>query len=308
MITVSFRSLKGASLQTLETFKSGSWIRVEAPTDAEIERIATERGLDAGHLRDALDPLEVPRLEMEGSAVYVFTRFPMKTGDVTGTVPLLVVYVEDAVITVCARELPELEAFIARTPDLYTTQKAKLLLQLFAWINQSYIGYLNAISRNIRSIGRQLQLEDIKNSDIAQFVVHEGVLQDFVTSLAPMNAVFATLLPGRHIHFFEEDKDLIEDLSLSTNQLIDACRSNLKSIGTIRDAYSTIMTNNLNRTIRFLTSLTVLLMVPNLVTGFYGMNIHLPYADSPIAATGIVVSILVMVGVLALVFIRNKWL
>ncbi len=307
MLTAHFRSLKGERLTASPDFRSGSWVRAETPTEAELAELVRRYGLDPGHLKDALDPLEVPRLEIERDAVYIYTRAPVRRVDGVQTQPLLIVFAETAIITVSGGPLPSLDA-LARRADLVTTQKTKLLLQLLAHVTQGYNAAVQEIARGIRNAGLQLRLESLDNRDIVRFVGYEGVLQDFLTSLTPTLASLEQLVLGKRIRFYEADQDLVEDLTLSTNQLIELCRSNLKTIVTIREAYSTIMTNNLNRVIKLLTSLTVILMVPNLVSGFYGMNIALPFAQHPLAFFGLLTFIGACSGLLLAVFWRNRWL
>ncbi|KKL16870.1 hypothetical protein LCGC14_2491250, partial [marine sediment metagenome] len=90
-------------------------------------------------------------------------------------------------------------------------------------------------------------------------------------------------------------------------QLMEMCRSNLKNIANIRDAYSTIMTNNLNNVVKLLTSLTVILMVPTLISSLYGMNVKLPFAESPIAFVGILIFTFLLSLLILAIFIRKRF-
>jgi magnesium transporter len=124
----------------------------------------------------------------------------------------------------------------------------------------------------------------------------------------PANNVLTKLLSGRFFKLYENDQDLIEDLSLAENQLVDLCRSTLKTIVNIRNAYSTIMTNNLNRVLKMLAALTVVLTIPTIIGSFFGMNVAIPLSSKPqafwvILASSIILSLLALV-----VFFRNKWL
>ena len=59
----------------------------------------------------------------------------------------------------------------------------------------------------------------------------------------------------------EEDEDLIEDLSLSASELIELTKSRLKTIQNMRDAYSTIATNELNKVFKRLTSIAIFMAI-----------------------------------------------
>ena len=87
---------------------------------------------------------------------------------------------------------------------------------------------------------------------------------------------------------FAEDQDIVEDLLLNNEQSIEACNSNIQSIAHIREAYTSISSNNLNRTIKLLTILTVLIMLPSMFYGMYGMNIKLPFQHEAFAFAAII--------------------
>lgn len=308
MFASYFRSLKESELIELDSPKSGAWIRIEGTDKKALAKFAKTYELEVGHLNDAIDPLEVPRLELEGSTIYLFTRTPVKDEGSAVTVPFLIVIAEEHLITVSNRRITSLDQWIAKDTSIITTQKSKLLLQLLQQSNTSYVTHINTIAREIRALSLQLHTADIQNREIVQLVSYEGVLQDFISALIPTNAILTQLLTGKIIKFYEEDKDLVEDLVLSTNQLVELSRANLKTIVSLREASATIMTNNLNRVIKLLTSLTVILMIPNLITGLYGMNVNLPFDKHPLAFFIVLGTIVTTTMITLYVFLRNRWL
>ena len=134
------------------------------------------------------------------------------------------------------------------------------------------------------------------------------MLNEFLSDLIPTNSIINTLLANRNFKFTEDERDLLEDIKLSNNQLIELSKANLKTIVNIREAYSTIMTNNLNRVIKLFTSLTVLLTIPTIIASIYGMNVQLPFADQSWVFAGIIGLIILILAGLSLIFIRNEWL
>jgi magnesium transporter len=97
----------------------------------------------------------------------------------------------------------------------------------------------------------------------------------------PTNATLRRLLLGRYMPLFAEDQDIVEDLLLNNEQSIEACNSNMQSIIHIREAYTSISSNNLNRTMKILTAATVIIALPNLFFSMYGMNLELPLQHEP---------------------------
>ena len=309
MINYFYKSIRDAQIKKIDKFKTGSWIYAEDPDKKKLAWLAKEFSLELGHLTDSIDPYEVPRLEIEGGTVYIFTRIPFSEEnkiEKISTIPLLVVLADNFIMTVCQKPLYFIDKFLEGKFDFSTTQKTKLFLLIFSQINSSYNNNLTRIIRQVRTIG--IQLENIKNRDIIQFVMFEAVLNDFLSALNPTNDILKQLLSGKILKLYENDKDLTEDLFLSNKQLIERSQMNLNIISNIRNAYSTIMTNNLNRVIKFLTALTIILNVPMIISSFYGMNVSLPLAGSPMAFWQIGSFTLIITLILLLIFSKNRWL
>ncbi len=307
MLKIYYKNIKEKELKTLDEFKVGSWVHAENPTEAELEKIVAMLGVEGSLLKDALDAYEAPRMEIEKDVTYIFTRFCYSTKhDHIATSPILLVIGEYFLLTICDQAFPPLEKFISGGVPFYTTQKTKLFLQIFFQINLTYNVFLHSISKTIRSIS--IKLEKINNKDILQFVSFENILNDFLSALVPTNTILETLLSGKYLRLYEEDKDLVEDLFLNNGQLIKICGSNLKSIVNIRESYSTILTNNLNRVIKLLTSVTVLLTIPTMISSLFGMNVPVPFADSPAAFWNIALVLLAVVTALLFLFVKNRWL
>lgn len=310
MVKILHKTIKEKELKEINSFRIGSWIYVEYPEEKELDDLSKNFSLEKGLLMDAIDPYEVPRLKIDNGVIYIFTRVPNKENNRVITEPLMIGIGKDFIITTSSKPLIFLNKFLNNEINFTTTQKTKLVLQFFSEIITDYNTFLASISKSVRS--SSVQMEKINNKDIIQFVTFEGVINDFLAALVPTNAILNNLLystaPRRLLELYEEDKDLIEDLFLSNNQLIELCKANLKTIVNIRESYSTIMTNNLNRVIKFFTALTIILTVPMIVSSFYGMNINLPFAKHPLAFWGISITTLVVSFTLLAVFFRKRWL
>lgn len=306
MIKYYYKSLRTQQIQELSEPKRGCWIYVEAPSHKDLEQLAETYKLELGHLEDALDEEEMPRLEKEGDHSYIFVRFAYRNIDgVVATAPLLFVFAGEVLITISLVRMPILDRFLAGRVEFATTQRAKLLLQALHLIVDQYDSFINSTSKQIKLIRSRLRGHEIRNQDFIDFVTIEDELNEFLSALQPTNATLRRLLLGRHVPLFEEDQDIIEDLLLNNEQSIEACSSNIKSIINIRAAYSSISSNNLNRTIKILTAATVLLAIPNVFFGMFGMNVTLPFQEAPWAYE-LVVSLTLLAVSSGLWWARNR--
>ena len=220
----------------------------------------------------------MPRLEKEGDLTYIFVRYAYTDENLELTTsPLLFVVGQDLFITVALHSLPRLQRFVNGKVEFSTTQRTKLVLQILDQIVDQYEVFINNISRQIKLIRSRLRTHDVANQDFIDFVLIEDELNEFLSALLPTTAILRRLMLGRHIPLFAEDQDIVEDLLLNNEQSIEGCRSNVKSIVNIREAYSTIASNNLNRTMKILTAATMLIALPNVFFGMFGMNVKLPF-------------------------------
>lgn len=282
MIRYYYKNLRAKKVGELDTYHPGCWVHVESPTSDEIDYLVNQFKLNEGHVSDALDPDEMPRLDKEDGLTYIFMRYAYTTDDLElATAPLLFIIGKDVLITVTRGQLPQLKRFVRGEIPFATTQRTKLLLLIMNQISEQYEAYINSIARQISIIRSRLKGHEIKNQDFIDFVLIEEELNDFLAAMLPTTAILRRLTLGRHIPLFEEDQEIVEDLLLNNEQSIEGCRAHIKSVTNIREAYATISSNNLNQTMRILTAATVLITLPNIIYGMYGMNLDLPFQDEP---------------------------
>lgn len=303
MIKYYHKTTQDAQLKEVDSPHKGSWVYVEAPTDEEVAQLAKRFKLEAGNLEDARDDDEMPRLDRQDGLTYIYVRFAYRdSGGGLSTVPLLIIFGGEYVITICRIRLPALDYLMRGRVAFATTQRAKLVLLILSHISDQYDGFINRISRQIKGIRSRLRSTGITNKDLLDFVTIEDDLNEFQASLQPTNAALRRLLVGRQLPLFDEDQDIVEDLLLNNEQSIEAIRSNLLSVGNIRDAYSAISSNNLNRTITLLTLSTILVALPNVFFGMYGMNVALPFQKAPwafAAVVGVNITLIVTIIIVA---------
>lgn len=307
MISFYYRSVREEQLKKSKKFRVGSWIAAEEPTREELEQLSADYGLDADLLNDALDPDEIPRSQSEGDVVYVYMRYAYRRGDSVETDPVLLAIGPKFVASISRRPLPSFER-LTGSKDMVTTQRAKLLLQLLRHMVLTYDLSGKILDRQIRAVRTRLSVANIGNRDFVQFVTIEDALNSFLSDLVPAHLVLQTLLSGRHkLTFYEEDKDLIEDLVQDARQLVETSRSSLRTIVNIREAYSNIMTNNLNRRVELLTAITVVLTVPTIVFSLWGVNVAVPGQHSPHAFVFLLLGTILAMAAILFVLLKKRW-
>jgi magnesium transporter len=306
MITYYYRTMKAETLEVVDALRKGTWVHAEDPTEEELDTLAETLGLDRDLLTDAVDQNEVPRFEHEQEVAYFFARFPHKKSLELGTASMLIAVTPTAVVTVSRQHPSFIDKYIENRTPCYTTQRTKLFLLLVDAINKRYRSNLVSIRREIQK--SKVNLRQIRNRDIVRLVELESSLNDFIGALVPTSSTLRTILSGSYLQLYEEDRDMIEDIQLENGQQVEAAKTGLKTIQNIRDAYTAIVTNNLNSVIKLLTALTIILTIPTVIGSLYGMNVVLPFADSPHAFFGIAFTAAAAMAVAAFVFVKRDWM
>lgn len=249
-------------------------------------------------MEDALDPYEVPRAEKEDSLFYVVTRVPLpsSTNSPLETTPLTFVFGEDFVMTLSPESQDSFRKKIKK--QAFTTQKANLFFQIMSIVNKMYNHEVTLINRDLRR--QTINPEKISVKDLRSFVMYERALNDYLDALIPTNNVLENILSGKELRLYEEDRELIEDLSLSQEQLIGRSKTLLRTIQNVRDAYTAIGSAKLNETMKLLTVITIVLTVPTMIAGLFGMNVPVPGGNNQFMFLYIVLGSLVVSGLLYL--------
>jgi magnesium transporter len=307
MITYYQKTITSRKLKTLNEFKIGSWVYIERPTPEEFRILIDELKLDEGLLKDAIDPFEVPRVEVTDGVTYIFTRIPYEdsTNGEIRTAPVLIGVAEGFVFTISEIKLPFFDRFIDGYVHIHTTQKVRFMLQLLEEGHNAYSRFITLVNREVRRLSGGLS-GSIDNEDIVRFVHLETILNDLLDALVPTGTALQKLLSGKFMSLRDEDKEFAEDVYLANGQLIELCRTNLRALMNIRSAYSSIMTNNLNRVIKLLTGFTIILTVPVIVVSAYGMNVPLPFQDGQHAFSLIVLFTAFVTATTLYVFKKKK--
>jgi len=281
-----------------------AWIYGAEVNDTELHRIAELYSLDNGILKDVHDKNELPRAEYSQGLLYVFIRAPHQTsrGNIV-TVPFLAVLKGTLLITLSSKEyvLPS-ELFAQTKVDMKSTKH--VFLQLTSHVIGQYETFIHATGAYIQNTEHRLRSHEVDNKDFINFVTVEHDLNEYRTNLTALQALLARLRENRHAIFGDKDCEFIEDMVLHVNQLLVATESHKNTIDSIRNAYTTISNNTLNQRMKKLTLLTLLVALPNVFFGMFGMNVILPFENEPWAYSAIIGLSIAIVLVVAL-FLRK---
>jgi magnesium transporter len=281
-----YKSTETKALEKVDAVSKGCWINMYAPTAEEISRVAKEADIDVDIIKDALDDEERPRIERDNGQVNIIVDFPYVVKDETGlelyeTIPIGIILTDDLLITVSLKDTTILEDFRKnRVKEFFTFKKTRFALQILFVISSYYLRYLKQINKKTNEIEREIH-QSLKNKELYAFLALEKSLVYFTTSLKSNKVVLDKILRFNYLKMYEEDKDLLEDVIIEKTQAIEMAETYRSILSGMMNAFASIISNNLNIVMKFLTSITIILSFPTMVSSFYGMNVNIPFQHSP---------------------------
>ncbi len=308
-----FATNEAGVLENRDEMTKGCWVNLTRPTEEEIKRVSGTLGIEADYIRDALDDEERSRIDKEDSHVQIIVDYPYITHDDAGfpiyeTIPMGIIVSDEYFVTVSLRETPILDDFKQRkVRSFFTYKKTRFALQILYGISTHYLKYLKQINKKTNEIENELH-QSMKNKELYGFLALEKSLVYFTTSLKSNKIVLEKILRLNYLRMYEEDKDLLEDVIIENTQGIEMSDTYSSILSGMMDAFASVISNNLNIAMRFLTSITIILSLPTMVASFYGMNVKwIPFQHSQHAfLITILISAFLSISV-ALIFWKKKY-
>lgn len=266
-----------------------SWINLVKPAENEISQVLEVTGCPVDFLISSLDENEHSRIELEDDFMLIIVNIPFVVSkNKYDTVPIGIIFSEKYFITACLRETKVLDYFDESNSKRFSTSKrAHFLFTLFLKNAEYFLKYM----RFINNITDELELKlrkSMENKSLFQLFELERSLVYFITALKDNNAVTEKLLRLRKnqtvenlIAISEDEEELLEDAIIENKQAIEMVEMHSNILSGMMDAFASIISNNLNVVMKFLTSITIILAIPTMIASFWGMNVDVPFKAHP---------------------------
>ncbi len=310
MRKIYYKSVKDGKFKEIRRPRPGCWIHYDRAEEKDVEEAARLSHVNYEDLAESLDIYELPRIERENGTIIIYIRVPFsrKSELLKHTELLTITITKNYFITISKERSEFIERFVkkCRREAIATTQTTKLLLQILTLIAAQYTKRVRSIRDNI--VKKTRRISKITNELIVELLKYEEILQEYLLSLTPTRNIIDAILSGKYLSLYEEDKDLLDDLKINIQQSLDICSITLKNLVAMRDSYQIIFTNELNRIMKFLTGFTIILTIPNIISGIYGMNVRLPLDKNPHAFLFLLILIFAFMFISYNIFKEKDWL
>lgn len=288
----------------------GCWISVESPTNSEIEFLVNDLGINRDFVISSLDSKERSHTDKEDDQTLVILDMPVsnesarKNDPPYYTIPVGFIVSPEYIVTVTGAVSPIFNEIVeGKIKGINTAHKTHFIFATTFRIANHFIMHLKYIDQLADQTEQALQ-RSMKNEQLTQLLGLEKSLVYFSTSLKATEATLEKILRGRVLKLYEEDQDLLEDTLIEIKQAIDNATIYLNIIDSIMDTTASIISNNLNLIMKVMTSITIVLTIPDLIFGFYGMNVPLPFENKASFLLPTLTSI--VIGALCAYFLYKK--
>lgn len=299
------------ALIPLDALQEGAWINLINPTESELNQIIDQFPMvDPINLKAALDEEERARIEIDDVYTLILVDVPVveqsPTSSYFSTIPLGILLFKENIITVCTREVPLLKDFLTgRVKSFYTYKKTRFILQMLHRNATYYLQYLKGIDRASNRIERQLH-QSTKNKELIKLLELQKSLVYFSTSLRSNEVVMDKMMRLEVIKKYPDDQELLEDVIIENKQAIEMTNIYSNILSGTMGAFASVISNNLNIVMKVLTSLTIVLAIPTMISSFFGMNVPNLWQNNPYAFLYIVLIALILSAISGLVVFKKR--
>ncbi len=310
MLKIYKTDIETNNFSEISKFEKGSWINLVNPSEEEIQTVCENLKIQDDFIRAALDNEEKARIDIEedDETILFIVDVPIiekqkDENDMYTTMPLgMIVVRDDFFITVSLNNNKVIQSFEkTRIRNFQTYKKSRFIFQILYMNASFFLRYLKQINKETE-IAEYILKKSMQNKELLKMLTLEKGLVYFTTSLKSNELVMEKTMRGKIIKLYEDDEEILEDAIIENKQAIEMAKIYSDILNGTMDAYASIISNNLNGVMKFLTSITIVLAVPTMISSFWGMNVGLPLQNSPY---GFIVMIIISV---ALTLMVTWWL
>lgn len=311
MINIYKTNVKTGLIDSIEKPVKGCWINLVKPTDKEISDIAKLVNIEEHLLKYPLDIAEKAHIDFEDDAVLIVVDSPAteykKKKKYYTTLPLGMILVRDDIfITISQVNITSVDQILNNSkPYLVETQKkSRFVFKILYNMAQDYIRYLTYINQDLENFESKME-KTMSNEELMNILNFEKTMIYFNASVKANQVVLEKLNRGKAIKLYEEDEDILEDTLIENRQAIEMIQTYSEILNGITDIFGTIVSNNLNNVMKFLTSITVIISLPTMISSFLGMNVDFPFRTDIIGFICVIV-VSIVITVLATLWLSKK--
>lgn len=262
------------------------WVNLADPSEEELQLVSEQFNIPRDYFIDSLDIAERPHLMHNDHCTLIIARVSTKPQDTSkykySTVPVGIIITPKAVVTVCRDAETVLSLVEHKIHDGQSRERVRIALTVLQQISIRFIEHLEEFDRLTGDIEAAMR-QSTRNEDLSNMMQLEKNLVYFLTALKSNALVLDTMLTSTSIHWEKGEKELLVDALTESRQAVSMAEIYSQVTSNMNDIFTSMVSNNMNSVVKFLTAVTLILMAPTIIVGLYGMNIPLPLQESTFA-------------------------
>jgi magnesium transporter len=293
--------------------EDGAWVNVSPPLkQEEFAELSSKLDIPIDFLTDSLDIDERSRFEEENNVKLIVIKTPTENNSFNEsdayyiTIPICIILTHNQILTVNSFNNGAIKNFLSTFQNRHPDKKNMMVLKIFEKITKDYMVHLKEINQR-RNLMEQKLYASNRNEELLELMKIQKSLVYFVTALRSNELLLLKLERTNFLGLNEEEKEFLNDMIVDLAQAHEMANIYTNILSSTLDAFASIINNNMNNVLKRLTSITIILSLPALVTGIYGMNVPIPYSGSPHA---FYIPIILSVGISVIIswyFLKKKW-
>ena len=291
----------------------GAWVNVLPPLKQEEFTELSERlEIPIDFLKDSLDIDERSRYEIDDNAKLIVIKTPTENNSFNEsdayyiTIPICIILTHHHIVTVNSFENEAIKKFLNTFQNRSPDKKNMMVLKIFEKVVTNFLDYLKEINQR-RNLLEQKLYDSNRNAELLELVRIQKSLVYFITALRSNELLMMKLVRTNILQLNDEEKEFLDDLIVETSQALEMANTYTTILSSTLDAFASIISNNLNAVLKRLTSITIILSLPALVTSIYGMNVPIPGQNLPHSFYVPVIISIALSIIISAYFMKKKW-
>ena len=297
----------------IDKAEADTWVNVLPPLkQEEFSELNETLDIPIDFLKDSLDIDERSRYEIDDNVKLVVIKTPTENNSFNEsdafyiTIPICIILTHNQIVTVNSFENEAIKKFLNTFQNRSMDKKNMMVLKIFEKVTTNFQDYLKEINLRRNTLEQKLYIAN-RNEELLQLMRIQKSLVYFITALRSNELLMMKLARTNFLQLNEDEKDFLDDLVVETSQALEMANTYTNILNSTLDAFASIISNNQNEVLKRLTTLTIFLSVPVLIASIYGMNVPIPYKDTPYAFWApVIISLIIVAFVIWNYFKRVK--
>ena len=306
---------KNIDFHTVEIDKPevGAWVNVLPPLkQEEFSELSQTLEIPIDFLKDSLDIDERSRYEIDDNVKLIVIKTPTENNSFNEsdayyiTIPICIILTHTQIVTVNSFENEAIKKFLNTFQNRSPDKKNMMVLKIFEKVVTNFLEFLKEINQR-RNLLEQKLYDSNRNAELLELVRIQKSLVYFITALRSNELLMIKMARTNFLQLNEEEKEFLDDLVVETSQALEMANTYTTILSSTLDAFASIISNNLNSVMKRLTSITIIISLPALVTGIYGMNVPIPGQSLPHSFYVPIILSLIISIIISAYFMKKKW-